>query len=50
MCVGTFDEPGQFTLTSEIFVDRKPGGYAFAGDHERLTEAETIAKFKDAAK
>jgi len=47
MCVGTFDDAGQFVLTSEIFIDRKPDGYSFAGDHPRLTEAETIEKYKD---
>ena len=45
MCAGAFDDPSQFKLSSEIFVDNKSGGYAFAGDHPRLTEAETLAKF-----
>ncbi len=27
----------------EIFVDRKPGAYAFAGEHPRMTEAEFLA-------
>ena len=49
MCVGTFDETEHFVLTSEIFVDRKPAGYALAGDHPRLTEAETLAKFSAAS-
>ncbi len=47
MCVGAFDEVDDFVLTSEIFFDRKPDGYALAGEHPRLTEAETIAKYKD---
>jgi hypothetical protein len=47
MCIGAFDDTGGFVLRNEIFVDRKPDAYAFAGDHERLTEAETIARYKD---
>jgi hypothetical protein len=44
MSVGAFDDPGPFRLVREIFIDRKPEGYAFAGDHERWTEAETFAR------
>ena len=43
--VGAFDDAARFELAGEIFVDNKPGGYALAGDHERLTEAETLARF-----
>lgn len=46
MCVGTFDDQSEFTLAMEIFVDRKPAGYSLAGDHPRLTEAETLEKYK----
>jgi hypothetical protein len=45
MSVGTFDDPSPFRLVLEIFIDRKPDGYALAGDHPRWTEAETFAKF-----
>lgn len=45
MCVGTFDDQSAFKLASEIFIDRKPDSYEFSGDHERLTEAETLAKY-----
>ncbi len=45
ICAGTFDDSSQFELSSEIFIDNKPDGYDFAGDHPRLTEAEAIAKF-----
>jgi hypothetical protein len=45
MCVGTFDDLSGFTLTSEIFIDRKPDAYALAGEHQRLTEAETLEKY-----
>jgi hypothetical protein len=45
MCVGAFDDASAFRLTREIFIDQKPQGYALAGDHQRLTEAETFAEF-----
>jgi hypothetical protein len=45
MSVGTFDDPSIFRLAGEIFIDQKPPGYDLAGDHPRLTEAETFAKF-----
>jgi hypothetical protein len=44
MSVGAFDDPSAFRLAREIFIDRKPPGYAYAGDHERWTEAETFAR------
>jgi hypothetical protein len=44
MSVGAFDDQTPFRLTREIFIDRKPPGYAFVGDHERWTEAETFAR------
>ena len=45
MSVGIFDEPTQFALSREIFIDTKPDGYEFAGDHPRRTAAEVIAEF-----
>jgi hypothetical protein len=44
MSVGVFDDPAPFKLVREIFIDRKPPGYAFAGDRERWTEAETFER------
>jgi hypothetical protein len=44
MCVGAFDDQAPFHLVREIFIDRKPGGYAFTGDHPRWTEAETFER------
>jgi hypothetical protein len=41
--IGTFDDLTPFQLESEIFIDEKPQGYAFAGDHPRLTGAEFLA-------
>jgi len=46
--VGAFDDPSPFRLTREIFIDRKPPGHSFAGDHERWTEAETFARLTPA--
>ena len=47
VCVGTFDDQTDLVLAAEIFVDRKPDGYALAGEHPRLTEAETLEKYKE---
>jgi hypothetical protein len=46
MSMGTFDDPEQFTLEGEIFVDTKPSFFDLAGDHERLTEAEFMASIQ----
>jgi hypothetical protein len=43
--VGAFDEASEFQLNEEIFIDDKPTGYALAGEHPRLTQAEVLAKF-----
>ena len=39
---GLFEDTG-FALTKEIYIDRKPSGFAFAGDHLRMTEQEFLA-------
>ena len=43
IAIGAFDDPDQFELTGEIYIDEKPKGYDFAGDHERLTGEEFMA-------
>ena len=43
--IGCFDDQAQFTLGGEIFVDSACAAPALAGNHERLTEAETLARF-----
>lgn len=48
MPLGLFEEPDAFPLTSEIYIDRKPASFAFAGEHERRTEAEVEAAFSGA--
>lgn len=37
---GTLDDLTGLVLAQEIYVDSKPAGYAFAGDHPRLTAEE----------
>jgi hypothetical protein len=44
MSVGSFVDQAPFRLVREIFIDKKPAGYAFAGDHPRWTEAETFER------
>ena len=45
LSVGAFEDPTPFRLEGELFIDLKPEGYDFAGEHERLTEAEVFEKF-----
>ncbi len=45
---GLFPDDALLTLSEEIFIDEKPGYYAFAGEAEKLTGAEVIAKAKAA--
>lgn len=42
---GAFDPPLTGKLTMEVFIDEKPQGYAFAGDHKTMTGAEVMAAF-----
>ena len=48
LCVGAFDDESVFELVGEIYVDEKPPGYAFAGDHPRQTGEEFLASLKGA--
>jgi hypothetical protein len=45
--VGTFDDSAPFELEGEIFIEQKPPGYAFAGEHPRLTGEEFLASLSD---
>lgn len=45
IAAGLFDNLAGRDLTIEYYVDRKPKGFAFAGDHTRLTETETLKFF-----
>ena len=42
---GLFKDLDDGQLREEIFVDQKPGYYAFEGEHERMTRAEVMEKF-----
>jgi hypothetical protein len=43
LALGLFDEPDALPLASEIYIDRKPSAYAFAGERPRATKAEVEA-------
>ncbi|MBF9035903.1 GFA family protein [Rhodobacterales bacterium HKCCE2091] len=43
--VGLLDDANGLQLRREIFVDAKPDCFDFAGDHPRLTRAETLALY-----
>lgn len=45
-----FDDPAQFDLNIELFIDRKPTNYALEGQRKQLTEAEVFAMFADQEK
>ena len=47
MWVGTFDDQTPFRLTGEIYIEDKPAGYDFAGDHPRMTGEELMASMGD---
>ena len=42
---GTLDDLTGLPLKTEIYIDHKPDGYAFAGDTTKMTEAEVMAMF-----
>jgi hypothetical protein len=44
--MGAFDDQSVFQLAGEIYVDAKPPGYAFAGDHPRQTGEEFLASMQ----
>ena len=45
LCAGAIDDLGDLKLTSEIYIDHKPAGYAFAGETTKKTQAEAEADF-----
>jgi hypothetical protein len=44
--MGLFDDQSKFTLVDEIYIDNKPQGYDFVGEHPRLTEKEFLASIQ----
>lgn len=45
LSAGLFEGAGGMDLKLEVFIDRKPRGYAFDGSRRQMTEAEVIAAF-----
>lgn len=39
---GSLDSLEGLTFDTEVYIDHKPGGYAFAGERTRMTEAEVL--------
>lgn len=42
---GLLDDQSALSLTSQIFIDRKPGYYRFANETEELTEAQVFEMY-----
>ncbi|WP_224823387.1 GFA family protein [Cognatishimia sp. MH4019] len=42
-----FEDPSQFEIGMELFIDRKPSSYALEGERNKMTEAEIFAMFAD---
>ncbi|WP_424929073.1 GFA family protein [Amaricoccus tamworthensis] len=49
LALGTLENPDAFDFESEIFIDRKPGCFAFEGSRPTMTEAEVVAQFASPA-
>lgn len=45
LAAGSLDTLEGMEFTSEIYIDRKPAEYAFAGERRRMTEAEVVEAF-----
>ena len=45
LAAGLFDGAAGQRLSMEGYIDEKPAGYAFAGDHKTLTRAQTLHYF-----
>jgi hypothetical protein len=45
--IQTFENPGDFDFTTEIYVDSKPANYAFANHTVKLTGTEFLASFAE---
>ena len=43
IATGCFADQEQFALQGEIYIDEKPPGYNFAGEHPRMTGEEFLA-------
>ncbi|MDR7124177.1 GFA family protein [Pseudotabrizicola sp. 4114] len=47
--IGLLDDANGLTMQSEIFFDQKPDCFAYAGETQKLSRAETLAMFGDDA-
>ncbi|MEX0320035.1 MAG: GFA family protein [Ruegeria sp.] len=45
MAAGLFENAGGNDLKLELFIDKKPDGYAFEGERRQMTEAEVMAMY-----
>ncbi len=45
VAIQAFDDPSQFELTNQWFIDKKPDNYALTNDTQDFTEAQTLALF-----
>ena len=45
VAIGLLDDADGLVLEREIFSDEKPDCWALAGDHARMTRAETLTKY-----
>ena len=43
--IQAFDDPGQFDIGMQVFIDKKPANYALANDTKTMTEAEVFAHY-----
>ncbi|MDJ0858862.1 MAG: GFA family protein [Dinoroseobacter sp.] len=50
LSAGSLDSLEGLALTQEVYIDMKPAGYALAGEHKRLTEADIMAMVAAAEK
>lgn len=42
LSAGLFDNAADLDLMLEVYIDKKPSGYAFAGERKQMTEAEVL--------
>lgn len=45
LAAGSLDDLSGLTLSHEVFTDRRPDAYRFAGELQGMTEAEVFARF-----
>ncbi len=43
--IQAFEDPGQFEIGMQVFIDKKPANYALAAETKTMTEAEVFAMF-----